>query len=147
MRLQIVDGRRVHPIRSSVCLIAVACLILAATPVSAQSDRGTKTRTVSDPAGAMISSAPIVAKNTQTGSVYQTVSSTKGNYTLAQLPVGVYQLTATQPEFKQYSRTGITVIVAQEVGRINETVTFSADAPLLKTESGELSHNGTAARG
>jgi hypothetical protein len=135
-------------------LIAVACLILAVTPASAQSDRGNITGTVSDPAGAMIPNTPIEAKNIQTGAVYQTVSSTTGNYTLAQLPVGVYQLTATQPGFKQYIRTGITVMVAQtlridialEVGNINETVTVSADAPLLKTESGELSHNVAAAR-
>jgi hypothetical protein len=140
--------------RSSVGLIVVACLIFAIAPASAQSDRGTITGTVSDPAGAMIPNAPIEAKNTETGAVYQTVSSATGNYSLAQLPVGVYQLTATQPGFKQYQRTGITVMVAQtlridiglEVGNINETVSVSADAPLLKTESGELSHNVTAER-
>jgi hypothetical protein len=140
--------------RSSVCLIAVACLILGATTAPAQSDRGAITGTIMDPAGAMIPGAAIEAKNTQTGAVYQTVSSATGNYTLAQLPVGVYQLTATQSGFKQYVRTGITVMVAQtlridialEVGNISETVTVSADAPLLKTESGELSHNVTAAQ-
>ncbi len=140
--------------RSGACLIAVACLILAAAPVSAQSDRGTITGTVADPAGAMIPKAQIEAKNTQTGAVYQTVTSMTGNYTLAQLPVGIYQLTATQAGFKQYSRTGITVMVAQtlridiamEVGSISETVSVSADAPLLKTESGELSHNVTGTR-
>ena len=36
--------------------------------------------------------------------------------------------------------------VGLEVGDIKETVTVSADAPLLKTESGELSHNVTAER-
>lgn len=140
--------------RSGICLISALCIIFAATAASAQSDRGTITGTVSDPAGAMIPKAQIEARNTQTGAVYQTVTSTTGNYTLAQLPVGVYQLTATQAGFKQYSRTGITVMVAQtlridiamEVGSINETISVSADAPLLKTESGELSHNVTATR-
>jgi hypothetical protein len=139
---------------SSRCLIVVACFILVAVPAFSQSDRGTITGTVSDPAGALIPNAPIEAKNTQTGAVYQTVSSSTGNYTLPQLPVGVYQLTATQPGFKQYARTGITVMVAQtlridiplEVGNISETVSVSADAPLLKTESGELSHNVTSER-
>ena len=86
--------------------------------------------------------------------MYQTVSSATGNYTLAQLPVGIYQLSASVTGFKQYVRTGITVMVAQtlridiplEVGNITETVTVSADAPLLKTESGELSHNVTTDR-
>ncbi len=126
----------------------VACVLLIFGVAYAQSDRGTITGTIADPAGAMIPNAQIEAKNTATGATYQTVSSSTGNYTLAQLPVGVYQLTASMSGFKQYVRTGITVMVAQilridinlEVGSISETVTVSADAPLLKTESGELSH-------
>jgi len=51
--------------------------------------------------------------------------------------------------FKQFIRTGITVLVAQtlridislEVGSISETVTVSEDAPLLRMDSGELAHN------
>jgi hypothetical protein len=120
----------------------------------AQSDRGTITGTIADPAGAMIPDVSIEAKNTQTGAIYQTISSATGNYTLAQLPVGIYQITASLSGFKQFVRTGITVMVAQtlridiamEVGNISETVTVIADAPLLKTESGELSHNVTSDR-
>ncbi len=126
-----------------------ACLLLLLGAAYAQSDRGTITGTVSDPAGAMIPNAPIEAKNTQTGAVFQAASSATGNYTLAQLPVGIYQLTASALGFKQFVRTGITVLVAQtlridvklEVGSIAETITVNDDAPLLKTESGELSHN------
>jgi hypothetical protein len=133
---------------------AFACLLLICFGAYAQSDRGTITGTISDPAGAMIPNAPIEAKNIQTGAVYKAASSLTGNYTLAQLPAGVYQLTVSSPGFKQYVRTGITVMVAQtlridiplEVGNISETVTVSADAPLLKTESGELSHNVTTDR-
>jgi hypothetical protein len=134
--------------RSSACLIAVACLILAATPSLAQTDRGTITGAVSDPVGAVISSGSIEAKNVNTGAVYKAQSTSTGNYTLAQLPAGTYQLSASVPGFKQYLRTGITVLVAQvlridielEVGSITETVTVNADAPLLKTESGDLAH-------
>ncbi len=130
-------------------LIAFCCLLLVASAGFAQSDRGTITGTIADPAGAMIPNASIEAQNTQTGAMYQTVTTATGNYTLAQLPAGIYQLTASMPGFKQFVRTGITVMVAatlridiqMEVGDISETVTVSADAPLLKTESGELSHN------
>jgi hypothetical protein len=125
-----------------------ACLLLICFGAYAQSDRGTITGTISDPAGAMVPNAPIEAKNTETGAVFKTASSDTGNYTLAQLPVGAYQLSVSAPGFKQFVRTGITVLVAQtlridvklEVGNITETVTVNADAPLLKTESGELSH-------
>jgi len=124
-------------------------LLLIAPAVFAQSDRGVITGAVTDPAGGMIPNVPIEAKNTGTGIVYKTASTATGNYTLPQLPVGPYQITASVAGFKQYIRTGITVVAAQtirvdipmEVGSISETVNVSAEAPLLKTESGEMSHN------
>jgi hypothetical protein len=102
----------------------------------------------------MIANASVEAKNMQTGVVYRAASSQTGNYTLGQLPTGVYQITATMSGFKQFVRTGISVSTAQvlrvdvslEVGAITETVTVNADAPLLKTESGELSHVVTSDR-
>ncbi|MBP1609219.1 MAG: hypothetical protein H6Q04_1454, partial [Acidobacteria bacterium] len=69
-------------------VFALIGLLLIAPSILAQSDRGTITGTVTDPAGAMIPNVPIEAKNTETGAVYQTVSSATGNYTIAQLPVG-----------------------------------------------------------
>ena len=93
----------------SICC-AFACLLLICFGAYAQSDRGTITGTVADAAGAMVPNAPIEAKNTQTGAAYQTVSSATGNYTLAQLPAGVYQLSVKVSGFKQYMRTGITVL-------------------------------------
>jgi hypothetical protein len=130
-------------------LIMVCCLALIATFAFAQSDRGTITGTVADSAGAMVPNASIEAKNVNTGVVYRVSSTATGNYTLPQLPAGVYQLSTSVSGFKQFLRTGITVLVAQtlriditlEVGSINETVTVNADAPLLRTESGDLSHN------
>jgi hypothetical protein len=130
-------------------LTAFCCLCLIASMARAQSDRGAITGTITDPAGAMVPNAPVEAKNINTGAVYQAASSNTGNYTLAQLPAGTYQIIVAMSGFKQYVRTGLTVMVAQtlrvdvklEVGSISDTVTVSADAPLLKTESGELSHN------
>ena len=60
-----------------------------------------------------------------------------------------YQVNVTVPGFKKYSRAGLTVEVAQtlridislEVGSASESITVNGSAPLLKTESGELSHN------
>ena len=49
--------------------IIVSVLVIAGA-VFAQSDRGTITGTVSDPAGALLPNAPIQAKNTATGVVY-----------------------------------------------------------------------------
>src|SRR5580658_7842905 len=130
--------------------IAVGLFALAGA-ILAQSDRGTITGTVTDPAGAVVAGAQIEIKNVATGAVYQAGTSATGNYTLAQLPAGQYQLTVTVPGFKKFVQTSVSVDVANtyrvdavlEVGSASESVTVTEAAPLLKTESGELSHNVT----
>src|ERR1044071_6061312 len=91
----------------------------------AQTDRGTITGSVSDATGAVIPGAEIEAKNVATGAVYQAGSSETGNYTLAQLPAGTYELSAALPGFKKFVRTGIVVAVAT-VLRIDATLDVGA---------------------
>src|SRR5512140_2366082 len=100
--------------------ISVFCLLLAVCAF-AQSDRGTITGTVADPAGAVVANAPIQAKNVATGVEYASATSTTGNYTLLQLPPGEYQVTVAVPGFKKYTRSGLTVEVAQTL-RIDITL-------------------------
>ena len=73
----------------------VVCACVFGSAVFAQSDRGTITGTISDPAGAVVANTPIEAKNLQTGAVYTAASSTTGNYTLSQIPTGTYEITAS----------------------------------------------------
>src|SRR5881628_2880292 len=104
----------------------------------AQGDRGTITGTVSDPAGAVAPGAKIAVRNTDTGAEYNTVSTTTGNYTLVQLPAGVYELSAEAPGFNKFLQQGLRVQVAQtarvdvglEIGGTTQSVTVSADASL-----------------
>ena len=127
----------------------VVYLLASSFAAFAQSDRGTITGTISDPAGAVVANAMVEAKNADTGTVYQAGSSATGNFTLAQMPTGTYELSVTVPGFKKFLRPGIVVPVAQvvrvdavlEVGATTESVTVEAAAPLLKTESGEMSTN------
>jgi hypothetical protein len=96
-----------------------------------QSDKGTITGTIVDPAGAVIAGAPIEVKNADTGIVYDAASSATGNFTLVQVSAGKYEMSVTVPGFKKYVRQNITVEVAQtvrldvalEVGAANESVT------------------------
>src|SRR5262245_43551142 len=93
-----------------ICALLVLCAF-----VFAQSDRGTITGTISDPAGASVANATIEAKNVATGVTYPVSSSETGNYTLAQLPVGSYELTINVPGFKKYVRQNLTVETAQTI--------------------------------
>lgn len=128
--------------------ILLTFLFVYTAAVFGQSDRGTITGTVADPAGAVIATAGVEARNTETGATYPVATSTTGNYTIAQLPAGTYELTVTVPGFKKFIRPGLIIQAAQtirvdatlEVGNATESVTVNAEAPLLKTESGELSN-------
>jgi hypothetical protein len=130
-------------------LVVGICMFVFALAAFGQTDRGTITGTVSDATNAVIPGVNVVAINAQTGARYETISTETGNYTLGQLPSGTYQLTAELPGFKRFARPGIIVQVAQvirvdinlEIGAATETVTVEVAAPLLRTESGEVSHN------
>ena len=124
-------------------------LVMLCWAALAQSDRGTITGTIYDPSGSAIGNAAVEARNVDSGALYPVASSATGNYNIGELPVGTYELTVTVPGFKKFVRQGLTIQVAQtlridvglEIGNATESVTVSAAAPLLKTESGELSTN------
>jgi Carboxypeptidase regulatory-like domain/TonB dependent receptor-like, beta-barrel len=130
--------------------LVVGILLCAAAAVAfGQAGTGTITGTVLDPAGAVVSGAAITVKNTQTGVAYPTTSTSTGNYTVTQLPPGTYEVTVTFSGFKTYVHSNLLVQAAQivrenptlEVGAAEQSVTVTEQASLLKTESGELSHN------
>lgn len=135
-------------------LVASLGLLILAGTAFGQGDRGTITGSIADPAGAVVAGAAVEAKNTDTGGLYPTQSTTTGNYTLSELPAGPYEITVTVPGFKKYVRQGLTIQVAAtlridvrlEVGNASESITVSEAAALLQTESGEMSHNVSAQR-
>lgn len=126
---------------------AAVCLSFCALSAFAQTNLGTITGTITDPAGAVVPNAPVEAKNTATGAVYPAASSATGNYNITQLPLGTYELSVTVPGFKKYTRTGIVVEAygiyridpVLEVGAPSESVVVAAESPMLKTESTEVS--------
>src|ERR1035438_5966194 len=112
---------------------------------------GTITGVISDPSGAVVANAPVEAKNTATGVVSTAATSATGNYELGDLPSGTYEIDVAVAGFKKYVRTGVTVQQLQttrvdfalQVGSASEAVTVVDVAPLLQTESGDISHNVT----
>jgi hypothetical protein len=129
--------------------LRIAGLFLICTLAAfAQGDRGTITGTVSDPTGAVVPNANIQVTNSDTSASYKVATTNTGNYTLANLPVGTYVLLVDASGFKRFERPNLVVQVAGtirvdavlEVGSSTDTITVSTEAPLLKTESGEISH-------
>src|SRR6476661_8390663 len=95
--------------------LTLSIAFFCAALLYAQSDRGTITGTVSDPANAMVPNAPVVAKNMESGGVYQTVTTATGNFTLASLPAGAYEVSVEAPGFNKLVQQNITVQVALTV--------------------------------
>ena len=130
---------------ATVSLVAFSLLLPAL--VFGQSDRGTITGTVSDPAGAVVPGAKVVAKSPENGSILETVTTATGNYTLPSLPVGLYDLSVEAAGFSKYIQAGIHIQVVQtaridvvlQVGSTSQSMTVTADATLLRTESAEQS--------
>jgi Carboxypeptidase regulatory-like domain/TonB dependent receptor len=128
-------------------ILAAAIVCLSGVGAFAQSNQGTITGTISDPAAAVVPAAQLEVKNTATGVVYRGGTSGTGNYVFS-VPAGTYEISVNAPGFKKFLESNVQVIVATdtrkditlEVGATNETITITDTAPLLKTESGEMSH-------
>src|SRR5215471_4390255 len=136
--------------RLTFAIAFVLCLSLL-IPIAAfsQTANGTITGTVTDASGAVIPGVTLEVKNTDTGVVFQTISTETGTYFAPNLPVGPYSITASLSGFKTLNRTGLTLSAAQtlrvdlplEVGTAGDNITISAEATLLKTETGDIAHN------
>jgi hypothetical protein len=115
-------------------LILLVSLLLAAGALFAQGNKGTITGTITDSAGALMPGVRVEARNTETDFPYQVASSSTGTYTIAQLPAGSYQISVSLPGFKQYTRTGISVVEAQ-IMRIDIVMVMLAADETLTNDS------------
>jgi len=122
-------------------------LLLSFALLCAQSDRGTITGTVADQAGAMVPNVEVVLVNLDTAVERRGLTTDTGNYTIAQVPAGLYTVTVEKTGFRKFTQTGVRIQVAQtvrvdislQVGATTESVTVTADASLLRTENAEQS--------
>jgi len=127
------------------------CVLASAAGVFGQTALATITGTVSDSSGAVMAAVPVEVRNTETGQLFTAATSTTGNYTVSQLPVGDYDLVVTKPGFKTYNHKGFHLAAAQvvredvvlTVGATSDVLTVTAETSLLKTESSDLVHNVT----
>src|SRR4051812_38701608 len=120
--------------------LAVACMLLSlAGTLPAQDTRGAITGRISDPSGAYIPGATVVITNTATGLKNSIKTNQDGYYQASFLPPGSYRMEAVSQGFKKAIRDDIEVRVADrleinmalEVGASEQSVTITAEAPLM----------------
>jgi carboxypeptidase family protein/TonB-dependent receptor-like protein len=101
---------------------------------------------VTDPSGAVVSEASVVATNTQTGIKTTVTTDAKGFYSLPALPVGTYDVQVSRIGFKTYTAAGLVinansalrVDATLSVGTINEKIEVRTDAVHVETESTQM---------
>src|SRR5438034_10717738 len=135
-----------HVSRRLVQILGLSMLVLVgASNLQAQSDRGTVTGEVTDPSGATIPGVSITATNVGTALGITVISSSSGNYTIPLLRPGIYDITAEKAGFKRYVRSGVVVEVGQilaigiqmQIGERTERVEVTSEAPQIEKNSSD----------
>jgi hypothetical protein len=125
----------------------VALLLLFGTPVFAQlSGKGEIVGRVSDPAGAVVPGATVVATSTTRGTRVTTKTTSAGDYALSPLDADAYTVTVTAQGFKTTTEENVvvnaleiaTVNVAMALGRASESVTVTEAEEQLQTSDATL---------
>ncbi len=114
--------------------------------LAAQEFRGTISGSVVDPQNAFVPNVKIIATEIRTGTKSQTVSDTSGRYTIPFLAPGTYEITAETGGFKRFVQNGLSLEIGAhpvldihlQVGDTSQSVSVTADAPLLQTETASV---------
>jgi len=125
----------------------LACVVLMAGSLAAQTFRGTILGSVTDASGAVIPGASVKIHNVNTGQDRVTNTSADGTYAVPELPVGTYSVTVTQKGFQTSVTSSVAVDVATErrvdvslkPGQVNEQVEVSGESlPTIETTNNTL---------
>ena len=123
-------------------LLSIGCSLLS----FGQSTNATLSGIVYDPSGAAVPGATVVAVEAGTGQSHQTTSSDGGNYTITNLAIGSYKVTATASGFKELVIPSVVLHVNEvaqfnltlQVGAVTDQVVVTTELPLLSTGSSSV---------
>ena len=130
----------------SICARLLLASLFSIGAALAQSPQGTITGTITDAQGARIPGAEVTATQVETSLTFRGKSSDDGTYTIPNLPVGQFVVTASAAGFKTVRRTDIQLEVAQrlrldmtlDIGQLTEMVTVEGEVSRVRTEESSL---------
>jgi hypothetical protein len=130
----------------------LAMLMAGAVPAIAQQGTTEVRGRVMDAQGAMLPGVTVTVRNQETGMFRETVSNPDGTYFVSGIVPGMYEIAAELQGFKKYSRRDLrleigktaTIDLEMSVGGIEETVTVSAESPIVDVTSKEVGGSVTA---
>jgi hypothetical protein len=136
-----------HSMRKARALVVmVACLGISHAAWS-QEVTAAVTGSVVDPTGASIVGASVTAKDTERETAYTVQTNSAGVFHIPRMPVGTYELKVGAPGFQTAVYRSVTLVLNQtarvdfqlKLGQAAETVDVTSAAPLLHTDTTQLS--------
>jgi hypothetical protein len=121
-------------------------LLVTSWSLAAQTTTAQLTGTITDSLGATIAGARVMAVNTATNIENETLSNELGLYRIPALPPGAYRVRAERTGFRPVVQDGLQLSVNQTarldfalpVGDVKETLSVTAETPLLQTDDSAL---------
>jgi hypothetical protein len=132
--------------RIGVVLLLLVGVLGVLQPAFGQEVTAAIVGTVTDPSGAPLKDASVVATDTERGTTLTTKTNDSGSYNITRVPVGNYSVKISAPGFQTAVHTGITLVLNQtaridmqmKMGQVSETVEVTGSAPVLQTERTEV---------
>jgi len=136
--------------KSLSCFAVAAALVFfwAApyAPLSAQTTTGTIYGNITDETNAELPNARVSLTNVDTQASRTVQGNQSGEYSILSLEPGKYRVTVSVPGFKSITKTGVALSANQNVqvsftlhpGSVSESVTVTAETPLVDTRESEL---------
>ena len=123
----------------------LASFVLAAS-LFAQGERSALNGIVTDSTGAAIPAVTVTAVDVQTNVETRAVTTDSGVFRLPYLQPGIYKLTVSKTGFRPSAVDNVTLRVAQtltvdfklEIGQVTDSVSVSAEPPLIETGTAEI---------
>jgi len=127
-------------------VLAFVLLLLLGSGVALAGVTGSIEGTVSDPAGAVVPGATVIAASNDTGIQRTVMTDQKGFYSFLALPVGTYNVTIRKDGFKEFQQTSIVIDANSavrvdarlQVGAVHEEVTVSSAAVRVETTNTQM---------
>jgi hypothetical protein len=134
--------------RSSLVGWVLTIGVVAAWPAPGHAQEAVLTGTVADATGAVLPGVTVTAVHEATGNTFETVTDGGGNFRMP-VRVGTYRVTAQLSGFQTVTRTGVQLLLAQQLdvdlelapATVQETVTVTGEAPLIDTTESTVGAN------
>jgi outer membrane receptor protein involved in Fe transport len=128
--------------RATFIVLALCVIVIATSPLLAQST-ATLRGTVTDQSGAVVPNAKVTARNQGTGIVRTTLSDSTGNYQIAALPAGTYDIDVSASGMALQTARGVVLPVSQIVAmdfkigvqKASEVVNVTGEAPAIESST------------